>query len=79
MKRKCKKCLEQTKAVCKYVFGVFWCIKSDGGAGCDHPLDAVAESWREAGWSPGGNFEAELMVHGGEAKIKCEELTDEDY
>ena len=37
---------------CKAAFGKFWPEKSNGGEGCDHPLDGVADAWREAGWTP---------------------------
>jgi len=48
MKRKCRKCQEQTKAACKHAFGAYWCVKSLDGEGCDHPLDAVSEAWEKA-------------------------------
>ena len=47
--RRCSDCPKRTKAVCHLAFGVFWCIKSGDGEGCDHPLDGVAESWSKAG------------------------------
>ena len=51
--RRCSDCQKRTKAVCHHAFGVFWCIKSGDGEGCDHPPDDVAEAWRKAGWTPG--------------------------
>ncbi len=50
--RKCKDCPTWTQTVCRYVFGVYWCVKSGDGEGCTNPLDGVAESWRKAGWTP---------------------------
>ena len=52
MKRKCEKCPPWTQTVCRHAFGERWNGKSDGGKGCDHPLDDVAEAWRKAGWTP---------------------------
>lgn len=51
--RKCKDCPKGTQAVCHHAFGAYWCIKSEDGEGCAHPLDGVAEAWRKAGWTPG--------------------------
>ena len=51
--RRCKDCPTWTQIVCRHAFGVYRCIKSDDGEGCDCPLDGVAESWRKAGWQPG--------------------------
>lgn len=51
--RRCSDCPKQTKAVCHHAFGVFWCIKSGDGEGCDNPLDGVAEEWIKAGLTPG--------------------------
>lgn len=50
--RRCRDCPKRTKAVCRHAFGVFWCIKSGDGEGCDHPLDGVAEAWGKSGWTP---------------------------
>ena len=50
--RKCKDCPTWTQTVCRYAFGVFWCVKSGDGEGCRNPLDDVAETWRKAGWTP---------------------------
>ncbi len=50
--RKCEVCPEDTRKVCRYAFGLLWCIKSSDGQGCDHPLDDVAEAWRKNGWLP---------------------------
>lgn len=52
MTRKCGVCPPWTQTVCRHAFGKYWNDKSDGGKGCDHPLDGVAEAWREAGWTP---------------------------
>ena len=52
MKRKCEACPTWTQIVCRHAFGKFWDVRSKGGEGCDHPLDAVAEAWRKAGWKP---------------------------
>lgn len=52
MKRKCEVCPAEVKAVCRHAFGKFWDVRSRGGEGCDHPLDAVAEAWAAAGWKP---------------------------
>ena len=51
MKRRCGECPAEVQAVCRHVFGKFWGEKSSNGEGCDHPLDGVAEAWREAGWT----------------------------
>ena len=53
MERKCADCPPWTQTVCRHAFGKFWDVKSRNGEGCDHPLDGVAEAWREAGWKPG--------------------------
>lgn len=52
MTRKCGVCPTWTQTVCRHAFGEYWDGKSDGGKGCDHPLDGVAETWRKAGWTP---------------------------
>ena len=52
MERKCGECPAEVQAVCRHVFGKYWDGKSDGGKGCDHPLDGVAAAWRKAGWTP---------------------------
>lgn len=52
VKRKCSKCPEWTRTVCKHAFAERWNEKSHGGDGCDHPLDDVAEAWRKNGWLP---------------------------
>ncbi len=52
MKRKCEECPADVQAVCRHAFGANWGDKSRNGEGCDHPLDDVAEAWREAGWTP---------------------------
>lgn len=52
--RRCGDCPEWTRTACVFAFGRGWRVKSRGGEGCAHPLDAVAESWRAAGWTPGG-------------------------
>ena len=54
MKRKCKDCPKETQAVCRHAFGVYWCIKSADGKGCNHPVDGVAAAWKKAGWTPDG-------------------------
>ena len=51
--RKCKDCPTWTQTVCRHAFGVYWCVKSGDGEGCENPLDDVAEAWRKAGWKPG--------------------------
>ena len=51
--RRCKDCPKWTQTVCRHAFGAYWCIKSEDGEGCAHPLDGVAEAWRKAGWTPG--------------------------
>lgn len=51
--RRCKECADWTHTVCCFAFDQFWRVKSSDGRGCAHPLDAVAESWRHAGWTPG--------------------------
>lgn len=56
--RRCSDCPKRTKAVCRHAFGVFWCIKSCDGEGCDHPLDGVAEAWGKTGWTPGTEMSA---------------------
>ena len=53
MKRRCEKCPTEVQTVCRHAFGKFRDVKSRNGEGCDHPLDGVAEAWREAGWTPG--------------------------
>ena len=50
VKRRCAECPPQTQAVCRHRFAVYWNDKSNGGEGCDFPLDDVAEAWRKAGW-----------------------------
>ena len=50
--RRCKDCPTWTHTVCRYAFGVYWCVKSGDGEGCTYPLDDVAEAWRNAGWTP---------------------------
>lgn len=52
MKRMCGECPAEVQAVCRHAFGKFWGEKSSNNEGCDHPLDGVAEAWREAGWTP---------------------------
>lgn len=52
--RHCRDCPDRTRTACVFAFGRGWRVKSRGGEGCAHPLDAVAESWRAAGWTPGG-------------------------
>ena len=52
MKRKGEVCPAEVQAVCRHAFGKFWNDKSTNGEGCDYPLDAVAEAWRKAGWTP---------------------------
>lgn len=52
MARKCAECPADTAAACRHAFGANWGDKSRNGEGCDHPLDGVAEAWREAGWTP---------------------------
>lgn len=63
MKRKCKNCPEPTKNVCRYVFGVFWCIKSQDGKGCSHSLDAVSAAWRRSGWEMGRSAPVPISVN----------------
>lgn len=52
MIRKCKDCPPRTKSACLYAFGVYWCVKSSDGEGCNHPLDDVADSWRQTAPRP---------------------------
>lgn len=52
MSRKCAECPEWTQKVCRYAFGRLWKDKSNGGTGCEDPLDHVAEAWRAKGWTP---------------------------
>lgn len=86
MKRKCRKCPEPTKAVCKHAFGVYWCVKSLDGEGCDHPLDEVAEAWRKAN-RKGETVPIALPTKEADNAEKYEqddlfkpkELTEEDY
>lgn len=52
--RRCGDCPEWTHTACCFAFGKFWRGKSGNGGGCEHPMDGVAESWRKAGWKPGG-------------------------
>ena len=85
MKRKCNKCPEPTKAVCEHAFGVYWCVKSNDGDGCDHPLDEVAEAWSKANWN-GEAVPVALPEKKPSKLIKLEqkdlfkqELTDDDY
>ncbi|MGN0844728.1 MAG: hypothetical protein ACI4QT_05845 [Kiritimatiellia bacterium] len=61
--RQCKDCSEWTHTVCCFMFGEFWNDKSSNGYGCAVPLDNVAESWRKAGWKPGGKPKARLRSH----------------
>ena len=84
--RKCRKCPEQTKAVCKHAFGVYWCVKSNDGEGCDHPLDAVAEALEKANWRgetvpialPPKDRPTEIKLKQDDL-FKPKELTEEDY
>lgn len=86
MKRKCRKCQDQTKAVCNHAFGAYWCVKSLDGDGCDHPLDAVAEAWEKANWR-GETVPIALPPKEADNSEKYEqddllkpkELTEEDY
>lgn len=50
--RRCKDCPTWTKIVCRHAFGVYWCLKSNGGEGCSRPLDDAARIWRNDGWTP---------------------------
>ncbi len=50
--RRCMDCPGRVVAVCRHAFGGYWGARSGGGEGCLHPLDDVAEAWREAGWTP---------------------------
>lgn len=58
--RPCRDCPEWTHTVCCFAFGKFWRDKSRNGEGCAHPVDGVAESWRKAGWKPGGKPRADI-------------------
>ena len=60
--RKCKDCPTWTQTVCRYAFGVFWCVKSGDGEGCRNPLDDVAEAWRKAGWTPDKGRAVPIML-----------------
>ena len=51
MERKCKDCLIGTRIVCEFAFAKLWPDKSHDGAGCDNPVDDVAEAWRREGWT----------------------------
>lgn len=86
MKRKCRKCRERTKAVCKHAFGAYWCVKSLDGEGCDHPLDVVAEAWEKENWKgktvpialpPKDTVNADKYEQ--DDLFKPKELTEEDY
>ena len=91
--RRCSDCPKRTKAVCHHAFGVFWCIKSGEGEGCEHPLDDVAEAWSMDGWTPGSGESAPIAMSVVEtpnpatksdarSKIQAEEpppLSDSDY
>lgn len=48
--RACADCPLEVKSVCTHIFGASWLDKSDGGRGCNFPLDSVAEDWAKAGW-----------------------------
>lgn len=48
--RTCAACPLDVKNVCAYAFWNFWPEKSNGGCGCNFPLDSVAEAWAKAGW-----------------------------
>lgn len=50
MTRACKECPSSTRTVCKHAFGVYWCIKSQDGEGCNSPMDATADAWLASGW-----------------------------
>ena len=50
--RKCKDCPTWTQTVCRHAFGVYWCLKSNGGEGCSRPLDDAVRIWRNDGWTP---------------------------
>ena len=62
MKRKCEACPTWTQIVCRHAFGKFWDVRSKGGEGCDHPLDAVAEAWRKAGWKPEAKARGDMVI-----------------
>ena len=51
MERKCKDCPTGTRIVCEFAFAKLWTDKSHDGAGCDNPVDDVAEAWRREGWT----------------------------
>ena len=62
MKRRCEKCPPWTQTVCRHAFGKYWDCKSDGGKGCDHPLDGVAKAWYAKGWKPGTSATVKLTL-----------------
>jgi len=51
LKRRCKDCPTGTRIVCEFAFAKLWTDKSHDGAGCDNPVDDVAEAWRREGWT----------------------------
>lgn len=84
MKRKCKDCPKDTQAVCHHAFGVYWCIKSADGKGCDHPLDGVAAAWKNRGWGANGEPAKAVTLSVPLDATQCEfaatkPLSDEDY
>ena len=85
MKRHCKKCPPDTQSVCRHAFGVYWCIKSDNGKGCDNPMDDVAEAWEKATWRPSESESVPVTVVQddlfGAAKLEPapQSLTENDY
>ena len=68
--RRCSDCPKRTKAVCHLAFGVFWCIKSGDGEGCDHPLDGVAEAWGKCRTDSMSVVESPKLATHGNARAK---------
>ena len=62
LKRRCEKCPQWTQTVCRHAGDKYWNAKSNGGEGCDLPMDDVAEAWRKAGWTPGAGATQRLAL-----------------
>lgn len=82
--RHCRKCPTDTQAVCRHAFGTYYCIKSNGGKGCTHPLDAVANAWRKAGWNENDGNSIPITVPLNSPEQAClqlapSSLSDDDY